>query len=88
METFENIQQLNINYPKNLDQSSYVLLQAIFKRDPNLRPSIGNIKRFHFFADLDWSDLDGYFEEEVNTLKRLFMGYSQEDSEILDQGNE
>mmetsp|Transcript_16188 Transcript_16188/g.21914 ORF Transcript_16188/g.21914 Transcript_16188/m.21914 type:complete len:228 (+) Transcript_16188:1768-2451(+) len=39
-ETLQNISRIQVNWPRNLDTTSSQMLQAIFQRDPALRPTL------------------------------------------------
>ena len=39
------------------------MLQAIFQRDPALRPTLSNIKRSSFFKGVNWNRIEQSFAE-------------------------
>lgn len=47
------------------------MVQTIFNRDPNLRPSIQNIKQSYFFQDVDWSYLENSFSNEIVDIRAI-----------------
>lgn len=58
-QTFENIIQLKVNWPKNMPKDCKRLLETIFVQDPNLRAKVFDIKHDTFFRDIqNWRDLD------------------------------
>ncbi len=69
--TFENINSLNISWPKNISNQCRSLLQNIFVTDPNLRASIQEIKKHSFFRDIKWDDLDKSFLMKSELYKML-----------------
>jgi serine/threonine protein kinase len=69
-ETFHNINQLNINWPKNMNNSCRKLLSSIFVLDPEARPSITDIKNHAFFEGVYWDDLDTSFRFERIKIQR------------------
>ena len=47
------------------------MLQAIFSRDPALRPTLSSIKRSSFFQGVNWNHLETTFEEAKHQVKVL-----------------
>ena len=80
-ETFENISRININWPRNLDSASTQMLQAIFQRDPALRPTLNSIKRSSFFSGVNWNRLESTFEaaryETRTIVQSIYSGKKQ-----------
>ena len=80
-ETFENISRININWPRNLDSASTQMLQAIFQRDPALRPTLNSIKRSSFFSGVNWNRLEATFEaaryETRTIVQSIYSGKQQ-----------
>lgn len=76
-ETFDNIARININWPRNLDSVSSQMLQAVFQRDPALRPTLSSIKRSSFFSGVNWNRLESTFEEEKFLVKTLVKQISE-----------
>ena len=80
-ETFENISRININWPRNLDSASTQMLQAIFQRDPALRPTLSSIKRSSFFSGVNWNRLEATFEaaryETRTIVQSIYSGKKQ-----------
>ena len=99
---FKNIQTANLQYPKYVKAHAKDLINALLCRDPNLRPTIDEIKLHPFFDIIDWDLLEkrqlkpprlgpGWTQEELPTT----MDYVAPDDELpyimdtdLQQGHE
>ena len=67
-QTFDNILNLNINWPKNISKKCKKLLESIFVTDPNLRATLFDIRKSSFFKEIsDWKDIDKNLTSEEQT---------------------
>jgi hypothetical protein len=77
MKMYQGITEGKINWPKNITKITKHLLGTIFVMEPNLRPSISEIKNHQFFNGLDWSlaetgGLDPPYKPDISNLSRNF----------------
>jgi serine/threonine protein kinase len=54
---YQNIEKGNLKLPKYLSAEAKKFLSKILSKDPRKRPTLDQIKKDPFFADLDWSKL-------------------------------
>jgi serine/threonine protein kinase len=84
-QTFDNIINLNINWPKNMSKLCKKLLETIFVHDPNMRAKVFDIKNNLYFKDIkEWSNLDSLLtpEQNNNLLNKLTEAKVNKDNEM------
>ncbi len=54
---YQNIERGNLKLPKYLSSEAKKFLTKILHKDPKKRPSLDQIKKDSFFADIDWAKL-------------------------------
>lgn len=69
LETFTNILNGNINWPKNLPVQLQSLLKKVFERDQQQRITVSEIKKSQFFEGIDFNNLEASFASEVSEIK-------------------
>ena len=55
---YDNIINVNINWPKNADKVCKNLISKMLVFEANMRISISDIKRHQFFKDINWKDAE------------------------------
>ena len=81
---------VNVQWPRNLTPAGIYLLQQIFKKSPQDRICLSEIKRAQFFKNINWNCLDEHFQEEIATLKSQVdkvMAQNEKKIEWTDLGN-
>jgi serine/threonine protein kinase len=54
---YQNIERGNLKLPKYLSSEAKKFLAKILHKDPKKRPSLDQIKKDAFFAEIDWAKL-------------------------------
>ncbi len=69
LETFTNILNCKINWPKNMPAQLQSLLKRVFERDQQQRITIAEIKKHSFFEGVNFGNLRKTFTAEVAEIK-------------------
>jgi len=80
---YQNIQKGKLKLPKYLSNEAKRCLQRLLNKDPSKRPSLRQLKKDPFFADIDWNMLEKKELAPPQILTREASDPKEEDEEDM-----